>query len=136
MTFISLNYLFVFLPAVVGLYYLFRKTILANVIILAASYVFYAAGAAWLLLPLVVTSLLDFIVGLLLSRTDRAGYRRSLLIMSLSANLGLLAFFKYAPWLISSINLSLATAGFAAALPALSVVLPPGISFYTFQTMS
>jgi D-alanyl-lipoteichoic acid acyltransferase DltB (MBOAT superfamily) len=136
MTFISLNYLFVFLPAVVGLYYLFRKTILANVVILAASYIFYAAGAAWYLLPLVVTSLLDFIVGLLLSRTDRAGYRRGLLIMSLSANLGLLAFFKYAPWLISSTNLSLATAGFAAALPALSVVLPPGISFYTFQTMS
>jgi alginate O-acetyltransferase complex protein AlgI len=136
MTFISLSYIFLFLPIVVGLYYLFRRTILANVIILAASYIFYAVGAAWYLIPLVVTSLIDFAVGILLSHTDRKGYRRSLLILSLSANLGLLAFFKYTPWLINSSNLGLAAAGVAFSLPALSVVLPPGISFYTFQTMS
>jgi alginate O-acetyltransferase complex protein AlgI len=136
MTFISLDYLFVFLPVVVVLYHLFRRTFLANVIILVASYIFYAASAIWYLLPLVFTSLLDFIVGILLSRTDRTRTRRTLLIASLTANLGLLALFKYTPWLIGNINLGLAAVGMDVALPALVVTLPPGISFYTFQTMS
>jgi alginate O-acetyltransferase complex protein AlgI len=136
MTFISLDYLVVFLPIVVGLYYLFRRTFLANVIILVASYIFYAASAIWYLLPLVFTSLLDFVVGILMARTDRANSRRTLLIASLTANLGLLALFKYTPWLIGNVNLGLAAVGLDIALPALVVTLPPGISFYTFQTMS
>jgi D-alanyl-lipoteichoic acid acyltransferase DltB (MBOAT superfamily) len=136
MTFVSLDYLVVFLPIVVGLYYLFRQTVVANIIILSASYIFYAAGAIWYLLPLVFTSLLDFVVGILLSRTDRARSRRVLLIASLTANLGLLALFKYTPWLIGNLNLGFAAVGLDVALPALVVTLPPGISFYTFQTMS
>jgi D-alanyl-lipoteichoic acid acyltransferase DltB (MBOAT superfamily) len=103
---------------------------------MVASYLFYAAAAAWYLIPLVVTSLLDFVVGLLLSREDRPRYRRALLIASLSANLGLLAFFKYTPWLVDSLNVGFTALGFGAVLPALLVTLPPGISFYTFQTMS
>src|SRR5579883_2723584 len=103
MTFISFDYLFLFLPIVVGLYYATRGTIFANIIILAASYLFYAAGALWYLVPLVITSLLDFAVGILLSHTERMAWRRVLLITSLSANLGLLAFFKYTPWLIENI---------------------------------
>jgi alginate O-acetyltransferase complex protein AlgI len=136
MTFISLNYLFVFLPIVVGLYYIFRRTVIVNLIILAASYLFYAEGAPWYLIPLVITSLLDFVVGLLMSRTDHPGYRKGLLILSLSANLGLLAFFKYTPWLFNSTNLGLAALGAGFALPIVVTTLPPGISFYTFQTMS
>jgi alginate O-acetyltransferase complex protein AlgI len=136
MTFVSFGYLFFFLPVVVGLYYVFRKTILANIIILLASYFFYAVGAEWYLIPLVVTSLVDFAVGILLSRTDHVGCRRTLLVISLTANLGLLAFFKYTPWLIGNVNVALAAAGATLALPALAVTLPPGISFYTFQTMS
>ena len=136
MTFISLDYLFVYLPVVVGLYLIFRKTFLANVIVMVASYIFYAASAAWYLIPLIITSLLDFIVGLWLSHEDRPRYRRVLLIASLSANLGLLAFFKYTPWLIGNLNLGLTAAGIGAIIPALTVTLPPGISFYTFQTMS
>ena len=136
MTFISLDYLLVFLPLVVGLYLICRGTILANLVILAASYYFYAAAAAWYLIPLVITSLLDFVVGLFLSRETRPGYRRALLIASLSANLGLLGFFKYTPWLIDNLNLGLAALGVGAVVPTLLVSLPPGISFYTFQTMS
>jgi alginate O-acetyltransferase complex protein AlgI len=136
MTFIEFDYLYLFLPAVVALYYLFRGTIWANVIILIASYIFYGLGAAWYLIPLVVTSLIDFLVGIQLSKTDYQPYRKAWLILSLTANLGLLGFFKYGPWLVSSTNLGLASAGIAYSLPALAVVLPPGISFYTFQTMS
>jgi alginate O-acetyltransferase complex protein AlgI len=136
MTFIEFDYLFLFLPVVVALYYLFRGTIGANIVILVASYIFYGAGAAWYLIPLVVTSLIDFLVGIRLSKTDYQPYRKAWLILSLTANLGLLAFFKYGPWLVANANLGLASAGVAFALPALAVVLPPGISFYTFQTMS
>lgn len=136
MSFISLDYLFLYLPIVVGLYLIFRKTIMANIIVMAASYFFYAVAAAWYLIPLIITSLLDFIVGLWLSRENRPRYRLILLVASLTANLGLLAFFKYTPWLLDSFNLGLATAGIGTVLPTLNVTLPPGISFYTFQTMS
>ena len=136
MTFIGFDYLFLFLPLVVVFYHFFRKSFLANIGILAASYYFYAAAQPWYLIPLVITSLLDFAVGIQLSRTENAAWRKVLLVASLTANLGLLGFFKYAPWLIESANHGLAAAGASFALPALSVTLPPGISFYTFQTMS
>jgi len=136
MTFIELDYLFVFLPLVVIGYYLLRGTIWANVLILGASYYFYGATSPWYLIPLVVTSLIDFLVGIRLSKTERPSTRRAWLILSLAANLGLLGFFKYTPWLIGEINGGLAWAKVGYALPVLAVVLPPGISFYTFQTMS
>lgn len=136
MTFIEVDYLFIFLPLVVILYYICRGTIWANVVILAASYYFYGATTPWYLIPLIITSLIDFFVGIRLSKTDRPGIRRAWLIISLTANLGLLAFFKYTPWLIDETNSGLGAAGIALTVPALSVVLPPGISFYTFQTMS
>lgn len=136
MTFISFDYLLLFLPIVLGLYYFFRTSAMANVIILVASYIFYGTSGLWFLIPLMITSLLDFYVGLKLSQTESQRWRKVLLVVSLSANLGLLAFFKYTPWLITSINQGLVAAGFSAALPALAVTLPPGISFYTFQTMS
>jgi D-alanyl-lipoteichoic acid acyltransferase DltB (MBOAT superfamily) len=136
MTFISLNYLLLFLPIVVALYFIFRTNIIANIVILAASYIFYGSSGLWFLIPLIFTSLLDFGVALALSQTDRQRYRKLLLIVSLSANLGLLGFFKYTPWLIASVNSSFAFLGAPIVLPTLAVVLPPGISFYTFQTMS
>ena len=136
MTFISFDYLLLFLPIVLGLYYFFRTSMMANVVILIASYVFYGASGLWFLIPLMITSLLDFYVGLKLSQTESQRWRKILLVVSLTANLGLLAFFKYTPWLIASINKGLLAAGFSVALPILAVTLPPGISFYTFQTMS
>lgn len=136
MTFVEFDYLFLFLPLVVGLYYVFRTSWFANVIILAASYYFYGSSGMWLLIPLIFTSLLDFLVGLKIEKTEQPYYRRLLLIVSLTANLGLLAVFKYTPWLIESANLLLAKAHIAYALPILAITLPPGISFYTFQTMS
>jgi alginate O-acetyltransferase complex protein AlgI len=136
MTFVSVDYLFIFLPVVVGLYYLCRGTIWTNVVILLASSIFYGSAGAWYLIPLVVTSLIDFLVGIQLSKTKYQPYRKAWLILSLVANLGLLGFFKYGPWLVTNVNLGLASAGIAFTLPVLVVVLPPGISFYTFQTMS
>jgi alginate O-acetyltransferase complex protein AlgI len=136
MSFISFNYLFIFLPAVVILYHIFRKSWIANLVILAFSYTFYAVGGLWFLLPLMITSLIDFYVGLKLDQVKLQKFRRVLLLTSLVANLGLLAFFKYTPWLLSSLNAGFSAAGLAIVLPTLAVTLPPGISFYTFQTMS
>jgi alginate O-acetyltransferase complex protein AlgI len=83
-----------------------------------------------------ITSLLDFYVGLRLSQAKLQAHRKVLLVLSLTANLGLLAMFKYAPWIISSANMALASLGASIVLPTVAVTLPPGISFYTFQTMS
>jgi alginate O-acetyltransferase complex protein AlgI len=125
MNFVSLDYYLLFLPIVVGLYYVFRSSILANLVILVASYIFYGSSGLWFLAPLIVTSLIDFYVGLKLATIDE--WRKTLLAVSLIANLGLLAFFKYTPWLINSINEGFAAAGLSLALPVLSVVLPsPG----------
>jgi alginate O-acetyltransferase complex protein AlgI len=109
MNFVSFDYYLLFLPVVVGLYYVFRTSILANVVILAASYIFYGSSGLWFLAPLIVTSLIDFYVGLKLATIGE--WRKTLLAVSLIANLGLLAFFKYTPWLINSINEGLAAAG-------------------------
>ena len=144
MNFIELDYLFLFLPGVVLLYLIFRRTVIstfgkmsvANLIILAASYYFYGSAVPWYLVPLIVTSLIDFAVGIRLAKTETKSIRRLLLIVSLTANLGLLAFFKYTPWLIQSLNLGFNWLGAGFVIPTLVVVLPPGISFYTFQTMS
>jgi D-alanyl-lipoteichoic acid acyltransferase DltB (MBOAT superfamily) len=144
MTFIELDYLFVFLPLVVILYLIFRrttvstfgKTSIANLIILGASYYFYGSAVPWYLVPLIVTSLVDFAVGIQLTKTENKAFRKVLLVISLTANLGLLAFFKYTPWLIDSFNGGFKWLGVDVMLPALAVTLPPGISFYTFQTMS
>jgi alginate O-acetyltransferase complex protein AlgI len=135
-TFVQFDYLFIFLPVVVGLYYVFRTTAFANVIILLASYYFYGSSGLWFLIPLVFTSLLDYYVGLKISETEQPYYRRLLLVVSLCANLGLLAIYKYTPWLIENLNALLAKANISYALPVLAITLPPGISFYTFQTMS
>src|SRR5258708_29303077 len=112
MTFVELDYLFVSFPIVVILYHVFRRPLLstfgntsiANVVILSASYYFYGAAVPWYLLPLIVTSLIDFVVGIKLSKVENQSYRKLLLIISLVANLGLLAFFKYTPRLIESFN--------------------------------
>ena len=73
MTFISLDYLFLYLPIVVGLYLVFRKSRLANLVVMVASYIFYAAAAVWYLIPLIITSVIDFVVGLMRrAKTGRA----------------------------------------------------------------
>ena len=136
MTFISYSYLFIFLPLIVIFYHIFRTSWLANVVILLFSYFFYAVGGLWFLIPLMITSLIDFYVGRKLDAVSAQRLRKFLLVLSLTANLGLLAFFKYVPWLLDSMNHGFSAAGLAIVLPTLAVTLPPGISFYTFQTMS
>jgi alginate O-acetyltransferase complex protein AlgI len=136
MTFIDFGYVFVFLPLVIGLYHLFRTTKWANVIVLLASYYFYGSGGVFLLLPLIFSSLLDYWMALKIDAETIQWRRRLYLTISIVANMGLLMFFKYASWAIQSVNGMLAALDVSFAFTVVDIPLLPGISFYTFQTMS
>lgn len=101
--------------------------------LLAASYYFYGHFSWLCLLLILFSSITDYAIGLGL---ERVRHPRRLLILSLCMNLGVLAFFKYADWMIGNWNTIDALAGFDWQLRPLDLLLPVGISFYTFQSMS
>jgi alginate O-acetyltransferase complex protein AlgI len=105
-------------------------------LLLGASFYFYASWNRWLALLIALTSSLDFVLAIGLE-TCRAQPRRKLLLaLSLTVNLGLLAAFKYADFFIASLGDLLRAGGFSPSLPLLRMVLPVGISFYTFEAIS
>ncbi len=128
----------VFLPLVFALYWLAgpHRRSLQNALVIVASYVFYGWWDARFLILIVISTAADYLIGLALhgSRTDRR--RRLLLILSLVVNLGFLGFFKYFNFFIDSAAEMLTAMGMQPHLPTLRIVLPVGISFYTFQTLS
>ena len=135
MIFNSLDY-FVFLIIVLIIYYnVNRRT--QNISLLIASYYFYACWD-WRFLSLIVLSTVtDYLCGKVMgdeSSSDRK--RKFTLIISLSVNLGLLGFFKYFNFFIDSAVTLLDTFGLQANITTLQIILPVGISFYTFQTLS
>jgi len=107
-----------------------------HVLLLIASYVFYMSWNPWLVTLIIGSTVLDYLVGLSLGRTGSARRRTGLLIISLVGNLGILAIFKYADFFILSMRGLLESLGLQANMSTLSIILPVGISFYTFQTMS
>ena len=137
MVFTSLPFL-LFLPVVFALYWLAgaRRRTLQNALLLAASYVFYGWWN-WRLLGLVVLSTgacYAAALGIEAAKTARA--KRWLGGSCVLLNLGLLGYFKYANFFTASLADALRSAGFEVSWPVLNVVLPIGISFYTFQTLS
>ncbi|MEZ7979597.1 MAG: MBOAT family protein [Myxococcota bacterium] len=134
MLFNSLTYLAFFFVTVMlhfALPHRFRWMLL-----LAASYGFYASWNAFYLVLIVGSTLVDFTVGrrLGLAASDRE--RRALVVASLVANLGLLFVFKYWNFFGTSANQLAEIFGLPFVVPSLNVLLPVGISFYTFQTLS
>lgn len=136
MIFSSTFFLFAFLPAVIICYYTQRllfKNRLRNVVLLVFSYMFYLYGAAGFILILVCSTLADYLFGLLI---DRDHHRKRLwLSLSVFLNLGLLAYFKYANFFIEELSVILQNLGFSLAGWE-NVILPIGISFFTFQKLS
>lgn len=119
------------------LYYLVRNRLAwRNALIVIASYIFYGAWDVRFLGLLAASSLLDYGVGLGLEaiRSDRG--RRHLLVVSVVANLGILGFFKYYDFFATSFAALMMRFGLDADPLVLNIVLPVGISFYTFQSMS
>lgn len=128
----------VFLPIVFGLYwYMFNKNLrLQNSFILFASYIFYGWWD-WRFLSLIAfSSLVDFVVGLQLQRTKKKLNRKLWLSCSLATNLGMLGFIKYFNFFTESFASAFTLIGNPIDPLTLKIVLPVGISFYTFQTLS
>jgi alginate O-acetyltransferase complex protein AlgI len=128
----------IFLPVVFLLYwFVFQRSLrLQNAFILFASALFYAWWD-WRYLGLVfISAATDHLVAIGMERTSHTARRKLLLIISLTVNLGMLGFFKYYDFFIASFNDSFKLFGRDLGLSTLSIVLPVGISFYTFQTLS
>ncbi|HMV34499.1 MAG TPA: MBOAT family protein, partial [Turneriella sp.] len=130
MLFNSYVFLFLFFPVVLAGYYALPRPQWQLAFLLLMSLVFYAYWSIPYLFLLIVVVVLDFWLAAAIHRSENTGRRRGLLILSLVLNLGLLFFFKYAGLVATTIN------HFAPVLPAISLVLPIGLSFYTFQSLS
>ncbi len=107
-----------------------------NAFIIAASYLFYGWWD-WRFLSLIVfSSLLDYVTGLLLGNETRPIRRKLYLAASLTGNLGILGFFKYFNFFATSLQTVLSPFSIHPGFVTLHIILPVGISFYTFQTLS
>ena len=134
MLFNSFTFL-IFFPVVLFIYY--RLTLHAqNVWLLIASYVFYGWWDYRFLSLILISTIVDYGIGLTLYNTDDARRRKVLVAISLAVNLGILGLFKYFGFFVDSAAALLQLFDFHPNLPLLKVVLPVGISFYTFQTLS
>ena len=128
----------VFLPIVFLLYWfvLNKNLKIQNALIVAASYLFYGWWD-WRFLSLILFStLIDYTVGRRLKHEEKPGKRKSLLLLSIFVNLGFLAVFKYYNFFIDNLVSAFTFFGAPIKLNSLNVILPVGISFYTFQTLS
>jgi alginate O-acetyltransferase complex protein AlgI len=126
-----------FFAAFLLLYYAVRKHLAArNILIVVASYIFYGAWDYRFLALLFASSVLDFFVAGAMDRSTRPDRRRRLLALSITANLAILGFFKYYGFFVESLTDLLARLNVPFHPATLNIVLPVGISFYTFQTMS
>jgi alginate O-acetyltransferase complex protein AlgI len=134
MIFSSLLFLFLFLPAFLVAYYLTPNRH-RNITAVLASLIFYAWGAPRFLFVLVGCAVIDYNIGLLIFGTKSLKARKAWLALSLSINVGLLIFFKYANFGVDQLN-SLLTAVNLNPIGWARIALPIGISFFTFHKIS
>jgi len=137
MLFNSLIFAF-FLPTVFLLYwFVFNKSIsFRNALLLAVSYVFYGWWDWRFLLLIILSSLADYLIGQKIHLTHQKKIKRRFLFLSLLINLGVLGFFKYFNFFADNLNEAFSNMGYHLDDVTLDIVLPVGISFYTFQTLS
>ena len=128
----------VFLPVVFVLYWFVtdRKLKLQNALILSASYLFYGWWDYRFLSLIIISTIVDYFIGLELNKSHSKTRRKALLWTSIGVNLGILGFFKYFNFFLENFNQAFIFLGASIDSPALQIVLPVGISFYTFQTLS
>lgn len=130
----------VFLPLVYLLYWLFfqNNLKLRNLFLLAASYTFYGFWDWRFLSLILISSLMDYVLALKIHQLadEQQKKRKSLMVLSLVLNLGFLGFFKYYNFFVESFVSSFALFGKEFSYSPLNIILPVGISFYTFQSLS
>lgn len=132
MVFSSTVFLFLFLPAVLALYFVMPGRAAKNVLLLLASLVFYAWGEPVYIVLMVISIACNWLFGLFVGPGRSKVVRKTSLVLCLVANLGILGFFKYEGFVAQNLNLLL---GFEA-IPDMQLPLPIGISFYTLQAVS
>jgi alginate O-acetyltransferase complex protein AlgI len=135
MVFSSPIFLLLFLPVVLAVYALLPGLKAKNLWLLLASLVFYAWGEVLFIFLLLASSLMNYLLGLWIDRSEDTGRRKLAVVVAVCANVGLLAFFKYADFFVASLNTLLRLTA-AAPFPQPNIRLPIGISFFTFHAIS
>jgi len=135
MLFNSFQFL-LFLPVVFLLYSLLQTKKQQNIFILLSSYFFYSWWDWRFLSLIILSSCIDYWAGKKMEETETPSARKGFLALSMVGNLGMLAFFKYFNFFSASLQEALDGINIAMTPMALNIILPVGISFYTFQTMS
>ena len=128
MVFSSITFLFYFLPIVLALYYIAPNKY-KNIVLLASSLFFYFYGEPTYVIIMIASIVFTYIFGILMNKYKK--YSKLFLILSICVSIGILIYFKYTNFLIQNINLWLKN-----KIDFIYVVLPIGISFYTFQLIS
>ena len=134
MVFSSSIFLFWFLPIFLGVYFLVDKRY-KNAVALLASLLFYGFGSPVFLLVLLLSIIIDFFIVRQIDKSQDAKRRKLFLVFSIILNIGLLAFFKYANFFVDNFNAVLSAFG-TSPVRWTKILLPIGISFFTFQKMS
>ncbi len=137
MSFASHIFVFYFLPIVLLVYHLIphRSTLPRNIFLLLVSYAFYAWLSGWFVVIILFSTVLNYVLSRFMANCCSKHRRCPLMAISVAANLGLLGFFKYAVFFQNNLNNMLKFLG-ADTLAVLQIVLPVGISFYTFRILS
>ncbi len=135
MIFSSFEFL-IFFVIVSAIFWALRPMKWRHVLLLTASYYFYMSWNPYFISLIIISTMVDYTVGRLLEHCDDPRRRKLLLTLSVVVNLTLLGMFKYANFFVDNAIQSLNALGFRADPVLLNIILPVGISFYTFQTMS
>lgn len=128
MLFSSMTFIFLFLPIISVLYWLSGREY-KNYILLFASILFYAWGEPKYLMIMLMTIIINYVGALLIDKYKK--YKKLILIGTILSDLSFLFYFKYFNFVMTNINIA-----FGADIPFLDVIMPIGISFYTFQALS
>ena len=127
---------FVFFGIVLAIHSLPLPWGIRKINLLIASYLFYAAWNPPFVILLWISTVVDWVAAQALVRSDNRSARRAWMLISVVANLGMLSFFKYGQFLADSFAAAISVAGLHYSPPRYGIILPIGISFYTFATMS
>lgn len=126
-----------FLLAIFTAYWLLRKRNRERrVLLLAAGYTFYAQWNVKYLGLIIISTLIDYVLAREIDRRDDPRWRRGLMACSVVSNVGVLALFKYYGFFVAELNDLMMSFGLRSSLPTLNLLLPVGISFFTFENVS
>jgi len=129
MVFSSFTFLFVFLPLVLFTYFIAKKRKYRNIVLLIFSLIFYAWGEPIYVILMILSIVVNYFMALAIEKFPKN--KKILMIIDIIFNLGIIGFFKYGNFIVQNINLV-----FNSNIPEITLGLPIGISFYTFQILS